>query len=67
MYRARQRGWLELDLLVGMWAERQIQQLSPQMLNDFEVLLDQVGGGSFTMNRSLMFQSGCRLIYIKLK
>jgi succinate dehydrogenase flavin-adding protein (antitoxin of CptAB toxin-antitoxin module) len=41
LYRARQRGWLELDLLVGMWAEREVDRLTPEMLNDFEVLLDQ--------------------------
>lgn len=41
LYRARQRGWLELDLLVGMWAEREIERLTPAMLNDFEILLDQ--------------------------
>jgi succinate dehydrogenase flavin-adding protein (antitoxin of CptAB toxin-antitoxin module) len=41
LYRARQRGWLELDLLVGMWAEREVERLTPEMVNDFEVLLDQ--------------------------
>lgn len=41
LYRARQRGWLELDLLVGMWAEREIERLAPETLNDLEVLLDQ--------------------------
>jgi len=41
LYRARQRGWLELDLLVGMWAEREVERLTPEMLNDVEVLLDQ--------------------------
>lgn len=42
LYRARQRGWLELDLLVGMWAEREVSRLTPEKLKDLEVLLDQV-------------------------
>ena len=42
LYRARQRGWLELDLLVGMWAERQVHNLSKEKLRDLEILLDQV-------------------------
>ena len=42
LYRARQRGWLELDLLVGMWAESHIDALSPTQLKDLELLLDQV-------------------------
>lgn len=39
LYRARQRGWLELDLLVGLWAEREVAHLSPAALKDFEYLL----------------------------
>lgn len=42
LYRARQRGWLELDLLVGMWTERHIGGLAPQGLADLETLLNQV-------------------------
>lgn len=42
MYRARQRGWLELDLLVGLWAERHLPTLPPQLLPEFEALLEQV-------------------------
>ena len=42
LYRARQRGFLELDLLVGRWAERELAGLQPDVLRDFEVLLDQV-------------------------
>ena len=41
MYRARQRGWLELDLLVGMWAEREVARLQPDVLTDFETLLNE--------------------------
>jgi len=41
LYRARQRGWLELDLLIGMWAEREVGRLTPEMLTDVEVLLNQ--------------------------
>ncbi|KAL0034859.1 hypothetical protein WJX77_010541 [Trebouxia sp. C0004] len=41
LYRSRQRGFLEMDLLVGIWAEKQIPQLSENMLQQFEVVLNQ--------------------------
>ncbi|KAK9846125.1 hypothetical protein WJX84_012396 [Apatococcus fuscideae] len=41
MYRAKQRGWLEMDLLVGLWAERNLPTAEPPMLTAFEVLLDE--------------------------
>lgn len=44
LYRAKQRGFLELDLLVGMWAEREIPRMSLEMLGHMSTVLDQVGG-----------------------
>ena len=41
LYRSRQRGFLEMDLLVGIWAEKQVPHLSEDMLRQFEVVLDQ--------------------------
>ncbi|PSC68645.1 ankyrin repeat family [Micractinium conductrix] len=41
LYRARQRGFLELDLLIGMWAERELPRMSSDMVQDLEVVLDQ--------------------------
>lgn len=41
LYRSRQRGFLEMDLLVGIWAEKQIPQLSEHNLQQFELILDQ--------------------------
>ena len=41
LYRSRQRGFLEMDLLVGIWAEKQIPQLSEDNLLQFELILDQ--------------------------
>lgn len=35
LYRARQRGFLELDLLVGLWAERNIPLMKPDALAAF--------------------------------
>ena len=40
LYRARQRGFLELDLLVGMWAEKNIPLMSPAALESFSTVLD---------------------------
>lgn len=41
MYRSRQRGFLEMDLLVGIWAEKQLPNLSEDMLVQFSQVLDQ--------------------------
>lgn len=40
LYRARQRGFLELDLLVGLWAERNIPRMGPHALAAFSEVLD---------------------------
>lgn len=41
MYHAKQRGWLELDLIVGNWAEANRRALvaDPALMADFEALL----------------------------
>lgn len=39
LYRARQRGWLELDLIIGLWAEKHLETLPRDILVDFEALL----------------------------
>lgn len=39
MYHAKQRGWLELDIIIGEWAERNLESLSEEELHDFESLL----------------------------
>ena len=41
LYRSRQRGFLEMDLLVGIWAEKQVPVLNEDMLRQFETILDQ--------------------------
>ena len=40
LYRAKQRGFLELDLLVGLWAERNVPRMSVSELTAFEEVLD---------------------------
>lgn len=42
LYRSRQRGFLELDLLVGLWAEHEVPKMDTHMLQQFTVVLDQV-------------------------
>ena len=42
LYRSRQRGFLELDLMVGLWAEREVPQMSRAMMDQFSVVLDLV-------------------------
>ncbi len=42
LYRSKQRGFLELDLLVGLWAERHIPALDVPQLNALAEVLDQV-------------------------
>lgn len=41
LYRSKQRGFLEMDLLVGIWAEKQVPNLSEAMLVQFSEVLDQ--------------------------
>lgn len=41
LYRSRQRGFLELDLLVGLWAEQEVPKMDIDMLQQFTVVLDQ--------------------------
>lgn len=41
LYRSRQRGFLELDLLVGLWAEQEVPKMDLPMLQQFSVVLDQ--------------------------
>ena len=39
IYRSKQRGWLEADLLLGSWASINVPTLSESDLNDYELLL----------------------------
>lgn len=43
LYRSKQRGWLELDLLMGLWAEQHVPAMSTDMLKQYAAVLDQVG------------------------
>mmetsp|Transcript_15319 Transcript_15319/g.25282 ORF Transcript_15319/g.25282 Transcript_15319/m.25282 type:complete len:143 (-) Transcript_15319:186-614(-) len=39
LYRSTQRGWLELDLLLGSWARKNINALNEQQLREFDAIL----------------------------
>lgn len=41
IYRSKQRGWLEVDLLLGTWAHQNVPQLSPERLNEYESFVNQ--------------------------
>ena len=45
IYRSKQRGWLEVDLLLGTWANKCVPAMSVEELNEFErfVNLETVG------------------------
>ena len=36
VYRSKQRGWLEVDVLLGTWASLFVENLTLEELNDFE-------------------------------
>lgn len=36
IYRSKQRGWLEVDLLLGTWASENVPKLSVEELDQFE-------------------------------
>ena len=37
LYRSKQRGFLEMDLLLGLWAKEHVPQASEPLLAAFEV------------------------------
>ena len=39
LYRSKQRGWLELDLIMGTWAERNLGRLSEDELQQYEAVV----------------------------
>ena len=41
LYRSRQRGFLEMDLLVGLWAERRLPHMEESELAAYSTVLDQ--------------------------
>lgn len=41
LYRSKQRGWLEVDLLLGSWAAQHVPALSVAELDEYEALLNQ--------------------------
>lgn len=40
IYRSKQRGWLEVDLLLGTWAVENVMQLSVQEMDEYEKILN---------------------------
>ena len=40
IYRSKQRGWLEVDLLLGTWASENVPNLNDQELDDFEAFVN---------------------------
>mmetsp|Transcript_11070 Transcript_11070/g.12671 ORF Transcript_11070/g.12671 Transcript_11070/m.12671 type:complete len:189 (-) Transcript_11070:1545-2111(-) len=41
IYRSKQRGWLEVDLLMGSWAEDNVMSLSEDELKQYENIINQ--------------------------
>lgn len=41
IYRSKQRGWLEVDLLMGSWAAQNVMQLSAEELQQYEDILNE--------------------------
>mmetsp|Transcript_5254 Transcript_5254/g.6870 ORF Transcript_5254/g.6870 Transcript_5254/m.6870 type:complete len:201 (+) Transcript_5254:167-769(+) len=41
IYRSKQRGWLEVDLLLGTWAHNNVPKLTEAELDDYEVFVNQ--------------------------
>ena len=41
LYRAEHRGFREADIIIGGFAEKHLEQLSPEQLDEFERLIDQ--------------------------
>mmetsp|Transcript_2064 Transcript_2064/g.2759 ORF Transcript_2064/g.2759 Transcript_2064/m.2759 type:complete len:174 (-) Transcript_2064:226-747(-) len=41
IYRSKQRGWLEVDLLLGTWANENVSSLSEEELDSFEEFVNE--------------------------
>ncbi|RLN92945.1 hypothetical protein BBJ28_00003340 [Nothophytophthora sp. Chile5] len=41
IYRSKQRGWLEVDLLLGSWASQNVMQLTAEELQQYEDILNE--------------------------
>ena len=41
IYRSKQRGWLEVDLLLGTWASENVMEMSEAELKEYEDILNQ--------------------------
>jgi succinate dehydrogenase assembly factor 2 len=41
IYRSKQRGWLEADLLMGSWAAQYVPTLTNEELDEYEILLQE--------------------------
>lgn len=41
IYRSKQRGWLEVDLMLGRFAERHVMEMSNEELDAYEQILSQ--------------------------
>jgi len=55
LYRSKQRGFLELDLLMGLWAEENIPHMDMPTMEEFSLVLDQVRLSSCRMQYCLVF------------
>lgn len=40
IYRSKQRGWLEVDLLLGSWASKNVMSLTSEELQQYEDILN---------------------------
>merc|ERR1712046_432068 len=40
IYRSKQRGWLELDILLGDWSSANLKDMNEPQLQEFENILD---------------------------
>ena len=41
IYRSKQRGWLEADILLGSWAVLHVPSLSMEELDEYEIILNE--------------------------
>lgn len=41
IYRSKQRGWLEADILMGSWAVENVPKLTSEQLDQYEIILNE--------------------------
>jgi succinate dehydrogenase flavin-adding protein (antitoxin of CptAB toxin-antitoxin module) len=67
LYRSRQRGWLEVDIILGSWASDHLPKLDKNTLLKYEKILNQDTTDIFVRSKSIPQDLDKDLIVYKIR